>query len=46
MKTSYILSAILACSIIGAAVGARGTKTVLLVVIAALSGYGLYRILG
>jgi hypothetical protein len=46
MKTSYLLIAILACSIIGAAVGARGTKTVLLVVIAALSGYALFRLLG
>jgi len=46
MKTSYILGAILACSLAGTLVGARGTKTVLLVATAVLSAYGLFRILG
>lgn len=46
MKTTYILGAILACSIIGALVGARSVKTVLLVATALLSLYGLFRLLG
>lgn len=46
MKTSYIFGAILLCSIAGALVGARATKTVLLVVTGVLSAYGLFRILG
>ncbi|MDP3655127.1 MAG: hypothetical protein Q8R67_26005 [Rhodoferax sp.] len=46
MKTSYILAAILACSLIGTLIGSRSTKTVLLVVIGILSLYGLVRILG
>ncbi|WP_294771852.1 hypothetical protein [uncultured Rhodoferax sp.] len=46
MKTTYILGAILLCSIAGALVGSRTTKTVLLVATGALSAYGLFRILG
>jgi len=46
MKTSYIFGAILLCSIAGALVGARATKTVLLVGTGVLSAYGLFRILG
>jgi hypothetical protein len=46
MKTSYIFGAILACSLIGTLVGARTTKTALLVVSGALSVYGLARLLG
>jgi hypothetical protein len=46
MKTTYILGAIFACSIAGALIGARATKTVLLVVTGVLSAYGLFRILG
>lgn len=46
MKTSYIFGAILLCSVAGTLVGARGTKTVLLVATAVLSAYGLFRILG
>jgi hypothetical protein len=45
MKTTYIFGAILACSIIGALVGARMTKTALLIVIGILSVYGLVRLL-
>lgn len=46
MKTSYILGAILACSVIGTFVGARAAKTALLVLSGALSLYGLVRLLG
>lgn len=46
MKTSYIFGAILLCSIVGTLIGARATKTALLVVSGALSAYGLFRILG
>jgi len=46
MKTSYILGAILACSVIGILVPARSTKTILLVVTGILSAYGLFRIFG
>jgi len=46
MKTTYILGAILACSVIGTLVGARGAKTGFLVVTALLSLYGLFRLLG
>lgn len=46
MKTTYIFGAILACSIAGILIGARATKTVLLVVTGLLSAYGLFRILG
>ena len=46
MKTTYILAAILACSVAGTLVGARSTKTGLLVVTGALSLYGLVRLLG
>ena len=46
MKTTYILGAILACSVAGALVGSRSTKTVLLVVSGILSLYGLIRLLG
>lgn len=46
MKTSYILAAILASSVIGILVPARSAKTILLVVTGILSAYGLFRILG
>ncbi|MES2878798.1 MAG: hypothetical protein V4713_10285 [Pseudomonadota bacterium] len=46
MKTTYIFGAILACSLIGTLVGARATKTALLVISGALSLYGLVRLLG
>ncbi|ABE46064.1 hypothetical protein Bpro_4172 [Polaromonas sp. JS666] len=46
MKTTYILGAILACSVTGTLVGARSAKTALLVVSAVLSLYGLVRLLG
>ncbi|MBT9507734.1 hypothetical protein [Rhodoferax sp.] len=46
MKTTYILGAILVCSVIGSLVGARSTKTALLVVTGILSVYGLVRLLG
>ena len=46
MKTTYIFGAILICSIVGTLVGARATKTVLLVASGVLSAYGLFRILG
>jgi hypothetical protein len=46
MKTTYIFGAILLCSIAGALVGSRATKTVLLVGTGVLSAYGLFRILG
>lgn len=46
MKTTYILGAILACSVTGALVSARSTKTALLVVTTLLSVYGLVRLLG
>lgn len=46
MKTTYIFGAILACSIIGALVGARSVKTGLLVTSGLLSLYGLFRLLG
>jgi hypothetical protein len=45
MKTTYIFGAILACSIIGALVGARNTKTVFLLLSAILAAYGLFRLL-
>jgi hypothetical protein len=45
MKTSYLFGAILACSVIGTLVGARATKTALLVLTGMLSGYGLVRML-
>ena len=46
MKTTYILGAILACSVTGTLAGARSTKTALLVVAGILSLYGLARLLG
>jgi len=46
MKTTYILGAILACSVTGTLVGARATKTALLVVSGILALYGLARLLG
>jgi predicted membrane protein len=46
MKTTYIFGAILACSIIGAVVGARTAKTIFLLMTAILAAYGLFRILG
>jgi hypothetical protein len=45
MKTTYIFGAILACSVIGALVGARAARTVLFLISGLLSGYGLYRLL-
>jgi len=46
MKTTYILAAILASSIVGLLVPARSAKTVLLVVTGVLSAYGLLCLLG
>ena len=46
MKTTYIFGAILACSIVGALVGARASKTGLFVATGIFSAYGLFRILG
>jgi hypothetical protein len=46
MKTTYIFGAILACSLMGALVGARTSKTVMLVGTGLLSVYGLARLLG
>jgi hypothetical protein len=46
MKTTYIFGAILLCSAMGVVVGGRGAKTALLAVSAALSMYGLVRMLG
>jgi hypothetical protein len=46
MKTTYILGAILACSVIGTLVGARAAKTAFLVLSGILSLYGLVRLLG
>ena len=46
MKTTYILGAILACSVTGTLVGARSAKTALLLVSAILAIYGLVRLLG
>ena len=46
MRTTYILGAILACSVTGTLAGARSTKTALLVVAGILSLYGLARLLG
>jgi hypothetical protein len=45
MKTTYILGAILACCVIGAVLGSRTIKTVLLLVSGILAGYGLIRLL-
>jgi hypothetical protein len=46
MKNSYLLGAILVCGVIGAMVPTRTVKTILLVIVAVLSGYGLARALG
>jgi hypothetical protein len=46
MKTTYILAAILASSVVGSIAGGRGIKTVFLVISGALALYGLVRILG
>ena len=46
MKTTYILGAILVCSVIGALIGSRAAKTALLAATALLSLYGLFRLLG
>ncbi len=46
MKTIYIFGAILVCSVAGTLIGARSTKTALLVVTGALSAYGLLRMVG
>ncbi|MBK6321830.1 hypothetical protein [Candidatus Aalborgicola defluviihabitans] len=46
MKTTYIFGAILACSLVGTLVGARGTKAAMLVVSGPLSVYGMARLLG
>jgi hypothetical protein len=45
MKTSYILFAILACSVIGLLAGARSAKTMLLGLTGILSTFGLVRLL-
>lgn len=46
MKTTYILAAILIASTIGLLVPSRLLKTLMLVLTAALSAYGLYRLMG
>ncbi|HEX2009358.1 MAG TPA: hypothetical protein VJN44_00350 [Roseateles sp.] len=46
MKTIYVFGAILACSVVGALIGSRSMKTVLLVGSGGLSLYGLFRLLG
>jgi len=46
MKTTYIFGAILACSLIGALIGARTTKNIFLLLTAILAAYGLFRLLG
>ena len=46
MKTSYLFGAILVCSLAGALVGQRATKTMLLVTTGVISAYGLFRIFG
>ncbi len=46
MKMTYILAAILLCSVIGALVPTRVAKTILLVISGVLAGYGLFRLLG
>ncbi|WP_342129198.1 hypothetical protein [Hydrogenophaga sp. OTU3427] len=45
MKTSYILGAILVCSLLGAVVSGRSVKTACLLLSGALSLYGLARML-
>jgi hypothetical protein len=46
MKTTYILAAILIASAIGLLVPVRLVKTLMLLLTGALSGYGLYRLIG
>lgn len=46
MKLTYVFGAILACGIVGTLVSARSAKTAFLLVSAALSLYGLFRLLG
>lgn len=46
MKTSYLLAAILATSVIGALISSRAMKTGALLVTALLSLFGLLNLLG
>jgi hypothetical protein len=46
MKMTYVLGALLVCSLTGALVTSRTTKTALLAACTVLSAYGLFRILG
>jgi len=46
MKTTYILAAILVCSILGTLLPTRTAKTILLVITGILAAYGLFRLLG
>lgn len=46
MKTTYILAAILVCSILGILLPTRTAKTILPVLCGVLSAYGLFRLLG
>jgi hypothetical protein len=46
MKMTYVLGALLMCSLTGALVTSRTTKTALLAACTVLSAYGLFRILG
>jgi hypothetical protein len=46
MKMTYVLGALLLCSLTGALVASRTTKTALLAACTVLSAYGLFRILG
>lgn len=46
MKMTYVLGALLVCSLTGALVASRTTKTALLAACTVLSAYGLFRILG
>jgi hypothetical protein len=45
-KMTYVLGALLVCSLTGALVASRTTKTALLAACTVLSAYGLFRILG
>lgn len=46
MKSTYLFAAIALCSAIAAFSGNRGVKTALCVASAALSAYGLMRLIG
>ena len=46
MKTTYILGAILVCSIVGILLPTRVAKSILLVSTGVLAAYGLFRLLG